>query len=237
MTKFSIGTVTIDDLGRLAALQSRGVTRDPWDAAIEPPDDAARVLLQYLTGKLAGTTRLNEATVWSRAVYPLLELAEVGGVRAWAAVPIMAKDPHSDTEIAGIVDGVLAPEALAAGDPGHPFLLVVEAKRGVHATDPWPQLLAALLAVLWTKLSGAHASANAEAFGCFTVSDTWTFVHAAASTRPEGREPRLAITLSWSPEYAERVEGEAIFRVLRWIARQGLAPAALSEPRAGVEAP
>ena len=55
-----------------------------------------------------------------------------------------------------------------------------------------------------------------------TVSDTWTCVHAAASTRPEGQEPRLAVTLSWSPEYAERVEAEAIFRVLRWIARRYL---------------
>jgi hypothetical protein len=167
MTKFSTETMTVDDLGRLAALQSRGVTGDPWDAAVEPPDEAARVLLHYLTGKLAGTTRLNEATIWSRAVYPLLELAEMGGVRAWAAVPITAKDPYSDTEIAGVVDGVLAPEALAAGDPGQPFLLVVEAKRGVDATDPWPQLLAALLAVLWKKLSGGHEGASAEAFGCF----------------------------------------------------------------------
>ena len=153
----------------------------------------------------------------------VVELAETGKVRAWGGVALSAKDPYSDTELAGIVDGVLAPEeGVLAGTPGQPFLLVIETKRGVDATDPRPQLFAAMLAVLWTRLGRARAGEEGpvEVFGCFTVSDTWTFVHAEATTRPEGNHPRLGVTLSWSREYTERVEAEAILRVLRWITRR-----------------
>lgn len=214
--------MTLDDLARLVALESQGVTRDPWDGAIEPPDEGALVQLRYLTAKLvrAQPTTLNEATIWSRAVYPLLELAETDRVRAWAEVPVAARDPFTDTELAGLVDGVLAPEGVLAGAPGLPFLLVVEAKRGMDAADPRPQLLAAMLTVLWTNLAHMREKGPVETFGCFTVGDIWTFVRAEAVVRAEGSAPRLGITLSWSREYTERAEADAILRVLRWITRR-----------------
>ena len=52
------------------------------------------------------------------------------------------------------------------------------------------------------------------------MSDTWTFVRAEANVRPEGSVPRLGVTLSWSREYTERAEAEAILGVLRWITRR-----------------
>ncbi len=219
MAKLSLGSVTLDELGRLAALESPGVTQEPWDNATEPPDEQTQVLLRYLTAKIADTqpTTLNEATLWSRALYPLLELAETGRVRAWAEVALAAKDPYSDTELSGIVDGVLAQEGVLAGTPGQPFLLVMEAKRGMGATDPRPALLAALLTVLWTKLGQAEAKPSAETFGCFTAGDIWTFVRAEAVLRSEAHSPRVGVTLSWSREYAERAEAGAILQVLRWI--------------------
>jgi len=222
MSKFSLASVSIDDLARLAVLESRAMTQDPWDASGEPPDERTRVLLRYLTTKLmqARPTTLNEATLWSRVVYPLLELAETDHVRAWSEVALVAKDPFTDTEIAGVVDGVLAPEGVLAGAPGLPFLLVVEAKRGIDATDPRPQLLAAILGVLWTSIARVGEHAPVEAFGCFTVGDIWTFVRAEAVVRPVGSAPRLAVTLSWSREYTERTEAEAILHVLRWIVRR-----------------
>jgi hypothetical protein len=225
MTKLTLGSVTLDDLARLVVLESRGTTESPWNEAIEPPNEGTLAQLRYLTAKLAETrpVLLNEITLWGRAIYPLLELAETGNVRAWGGVPLAARDPFSDTEMTGIVDGVLAPEAaVLTGTPGQPFLLVIETKRGVDATDPRPQLFAAVLAALWMRLGHARAGdeGTAEVFGCFTVSDTWTFVRAEARVRPEGSQPRLAVTLSWSREYTERIEAEAILRVLRWITHQ-----------------
>jgi hypothetical protein len=141
-------------------------------------------------------------------------------VRAWAEVALAAKDPYSDTELSGVVDGVLAQEGVLAGTPGQPFLLVMEAKRGMGATDPRPALLAALLGVLWTKLGQADGATKAETFGCFTAGDIWTFVRAEVVVRSEAHTPRLGVTFSWSREYAERSEAENILQVLRWITRR-----------------
>lgn len=120
MVKLSLDTVTLDDIARFAVLESRGVTPALWDAAVEPLDEAALVQLRHLTAKLANAQLMvfNAATIWSRAVYPLLELAETDRIRAWAEVPLTARDPYTDTELGGIVDGVLAPEGVLAGAPG-----------------------------------------------------------------------------------------------------------------------
>ncbi|MDP3207853.1 MAG: hypothetical protein Q8M65_01770 [Rhodoglobus sp.] len=222
MTKLSLASVTLDDLSALARLESRDLDTSPWDASVEPLDDSTTEQLRYLATKLAATrsTTLNEATIWSRAIYPLLELAETDQVRAWAEVPLAARDPYSETEIAGIVDGVLAVEGVLAGAPGVPFLLVVEAKRGMDGVDPRPQLIGALLAVLWSELVRGGSDA-AESFGCFTVGDIWTFVRAEARVGTAGGAgPRLGVTLSWSREYAERTEALVILRALRHIARR-----------------
>ncbi len=66
----------------------------------------------------------------------------------------------------------------------------MEEKRGMDATDPRPQLLGAILAVLWAKIAHAGDAAPAEAFGCFTVGDIWTFVRAEAVVRAAGTVPR-----------------------------------------------
>jgi hypothetical protein len=225
MAKLSFASVTLDDLARLAALQAPATVREPWDGAVEPLDERTQIILRYLTEKLAEAhpTTLNEATLWSRALYPLLELAETGRVRAWAEVAFAAKDPSSDNELSGVVDGVLAQEGVFAGTPGQPFLLVMEAKRVMGATDPRPALVAALLAVLWNKLGQVEAGRSAEAFGCFTAGDIWTFVRAEATVRSEAHTPRLGVTLSWSREYPERTEAAAILQVLRWITRRYVA--------------
>ncbi|MCP4695444.1 MAG: hypothetical protein GY862_01145, partial [Gammaproteobacteria bacterium] len=48
---------------------------------------------------------MNEATVWSRAIYPLLLLAERKSVQAWAEVSLCAC--YKNFIIEGIADGVL----------------------------------------------------------------------------------------------------------------------------------
>lgn len=223
MTKLSLASVTLDDLSALARLESRELGAGPWERVDDPLDDISREQLRYLASKLSTTrpTTLNEATIWSRAIYPLLELAETDRVRAWAEVPLAARDPYSPTELAGVVDGVLAAEGVLSGAPGVPFLLVVEAKRGMDGVDPRPQLIGALLAVLWSDLARSGGE-RAESFGCFTVGDIWTFVRAEVCVAPDlSATPRLGVTLSWSREYAERTEADVILRALRYVARRG----------------
>ena len=89
------------------------------------------------------TNLINEATVWSRAIYPLLTLAENDEIFAWSQVPLSANYPH--IELSGVTDGVLAPNL--AGEPTLPHVVVVEAKRIVGAKNPYIQLYGQMLAV------------------------------------------------------------------------------------------
>ncbi|NJO14778.1 MAG: hypothetical protein HC877_03240 [Thioploca sp.] len=69
-------------------------------------NDLEQQQLQYLKSRLLVEHMhlMNEATLWSRAIYPLLSLAEQGNIRTWAGVPLYACYAHF--EIEGIADGV-----------------------------------------------------------------------------------------------------------------------------------
>ena len=73
---------------------------------------------------------MDEATVWARAIYPLLLLAEHGRIQVWSEVALKAK--YANFELEGIVDGLL--EHTASGLISTPYLIVVEAKHGVEAS-------------------------------------------------------------------------------------------------------
>ena len=108
---------------------------------------------------------MNEATIWARAIYPLLILAEKGNIQAWAEVPLRAK--FSQFELAGVVDGVLG--KCVGGEISVPYLVVVKAKRGLEAKNPRFQLYGEMLAAAWANW---HKSPQAEQniFGCYTIS-------------------------------------------------------------------
>lgn len=79
---------------------------------------------------------MNEATIWARGIYPLLLLAEQGNIEAWAGVAMRATYPQF--EIEGIADGVLG--KCVSGFIETPYLIVVEAKRGLEAPNRVYQL-------------------------------------------------------------------------------------------------
>lgn len=151
----------------------------------------------------------------------VIMLAEVRDVRAWSQVPIMASVPSRDAAaphtLSGVVDGVLAPESPPRGTPDLPYLLVVEAKRGMDASDPRPQMLGAILAA--AALRRAASARSVTQYGCYTVGDVWTFVRARVDLPVDDALP--SVHLEWSREYAERHEAETILKVLRGIASGG----------------
>ncbi len=222
MRKLSLAAITLDDLRRVARLTGHGLSRDPWESFVDAPlSTSDQQQLEFLVARLQApfAVTVNESTVWARAIYPLLALAETASVHAWSQVPIEAVDPRDGTQIGGVIDGVLASEGPLSGVPEVPYLLVLEAKRGMDATDPRPQLLGALLATAW--LHGAPSGSPTEVFGCYTVADTWTFVR--AELRPSEATPPWAMDLYYSREYSERLEAPTILRVLRAIVTRGLA--------------
>jgi hypothetical protein len=149
----------------------------------------------------------NEATVWARAIYPLLELAERGGIYAFALVPLAAK--FDDVEVRGEADGALA--AGVNAEPATPYVVVIEAKRGVGAAEPVSQLLGAMLcAARRNERDGKPAE---EIYGVYTIADVWTFVRARIDW--SGAKPAMRVLASG--EYMEKVEAATILAILESI--------------------
>ncbi len=212
MLSLALSTLDMKTLSVQAArLRMLPVGDDPWAAWERAPLSAE--VLRGVGDVLArvrrfNTARANEATLWSRVIYPLMELAERGEVLAWSQVPITARHPTLDLVISGVIDGAFASDDL--GQPGVPYLLVVEAKRGIDASDPLPQVVGAMLAAGLSGLSPTNGGRK-EVFGAFVVTDKWTFLQGTIATDAAGA---LAMTLAPSREYAVRHESPAIVAVM-----------------------
>ncbi len=214
---------TLDQLARVARLEAGPSHGALWDAFEEGPlDDDDLRHIAWIVGHLRGfrTAAVNESTLWARAIYPLLMLAERDDVRAWSQVGVRAQVAGVDggLEIAGVIDGVLAREHPIGAEPSHPFLLVLEAKRGVDASDPRPQLLGAMFASL---IARGGVTAGAEQFGAYVVGDSWTFGRAELIAIEDA--PGRSLVIDWSRELAERTEAGSILRIARAVVARGLA--------------
>ena len=157
---------------------------------------------------------LNEATLWARATYPLLELAEQGHVKAWAGVPLKAS--YTTFELEGEADGAFAP--CIAGRMHLPYFVVHETKRGTNAPDPLYQLYGEMLAAAWLNWKN-DAKTPQEIFGCYTVADSWRFGRGIVSSI-ETEKPTLTVELSKA--YNGVLEAERIVQILKSIVAKHL---------------
>ena len=215
LRQLTMGKLTLTDIKQVVQLQEEGVKSYPWlsveDISLTPDEETQ---LQFMQSKLTHepTHLLNEATIWSRAIYPLLLLAEQDDIRAWSEVPLYAEYPAF--QVSGVADGVLG--KTVAGRMVAPYLVMVEAKRGLGGEDPIPQLYGQLLAAAQMNQIDQPQDAQ-QLFGCFTIADNWTFVKAIVSARGSNT-PVLAV--QYSPEFAERFESATILRLLKRMLRQ-----------------
>ena len=212
MRRVNFTNVTFDDLAGIVTLRDHGLRQRPWDVLARAELTADE---QQTVDRLAADLRryqpslVNEATVFARSVYPLLVLAETEGVQALAGVALLAQ--IGDVELAGVADGALGRPV--AGELRAPFLVVVEAKRGVEGVSPVAQLYAELLAAAGLNAREAQRPSQ-RLYGCYTVADSWTFVELAA----EGLDtPKPTASIVTSPEYSEKTEAATIARILKSI--------------------
>ena len=152
---------------------------------------------------------LNESTLWARAIYPLLELAEQEHIKAWSGVPLKATYPAFQLE--GEADGAFAP--CIAGRMHLPYFVIHETKRGTNAPDPLYQLYGEMLAAAWLNWK-RDTTSEQEIFGCYTVSDSWTFVQGVVCDI-ETEKPTFTVELS--KEYNGILEAERIVQILKFI--------------------
>ena len=158
---------------------------------------------------------MNEATLWARAIYPMLVLAEQGSVQAWSSVSLRAEYPTFKLE--GEADGALAPAV--AGRIRPPYLIVHEAKRGIKASEPQFQLYGEMLAAAWLNWQ-SDSNAEQEIFGCYTVNDIWIFVRGLV-TDIETEKPTLAAEFSFI--YDGISDAENIVQLLKFIVANQIA--------------
>lgn len=218
--RFTFGELSLATLKTLVNLTERGIVLTHWEQMQVPIDRAEQQQVDQIRSYLLNyqLTLMNEATIWSRAIYPLLLLAETDTIQAWAQITLRASYPRFTLE--GLVDGVLG--HVFGGMIDAPYLIVVEAKRGLEAQNPQAQLLGTMLAAAWQNQQ-RQAKAQQEIYGCYTIGDNWTFVHGTV----EGIDSeRPTLTIHYSREYAERLEAVTILQILKSIIRLSLSEVA-----------
>jgi hypothetical protein len=217
MLKLSFSSVTIDDLKRLTRLEEGKVGNYTWSQVNNIPlSDREQQQVEHICSSLLSydTTLMNEATIWGKAIFPLLTLAEQNDIQSWAGISLKAQ--YKTFELEGIADGVLGKSVI--GRMEAPYLVVVEAKKGIDAENPVYQLYSQLLAAahLNWELDGGDRQ---EIFGCYTIGDTWKFVRAEVSNM-EAERPTLRT--EYSREYVEKLEAEIILKILKGIVNRHL---------------
>lgn len=212
MKRLKFSEVSFADIKQCVQLSEQYTENYQWD-------DAALIILSeremWLINQIVGHIQdlpvhlLNEATIWARAVYPLLMLSETKTIRAWSELSLSCQ--YNLFILEGIVDGVLGKSY--AGRMDAPYLVVIEAKRGIESQSPVAQCYAQMLAAAHLNWEQDNDQPQ-EIFGCYTIADSWTFIRAEveniASDKPIMR-------LETSREYVEKLEAETIVRILKKI--------------------
>ncbi len=223
MQSFNFSRLTAGFLNSMVTLREKGVTPALWDTTDVSLTEHERQRVEAIISSLAhkSIVLMNEATIWSRAIYPLLVLAEQGEIEAWAQLPLKAEYPRFVLE--GIADGAVG---YNISGPTKSFcLIVVEVKREPEEQDPLSQLYGAMLAA--AKLNWAQDNrVPQEIYGCYTIADNWIFAHGQVA---DIEDLRPTMTVALSRAYSEKVEAETILRILKSITSkfaQGLADVA-----------
>jgi hypothetical protein len=212
MEKLTLLNISLAALKRLVELRERGIRAYEWtQVEAFPLTENEQRRLEELQALLKADPvhLLNEATIWARAIYPLLQLAEQDDIRALAGVALQVA--FAQFEIEGIADGAIGKSI--AGRMEVPYLVMVETKRGVEGQNPIFQLYGQLLAAARLNWESDHLDPQ-EIFGCYTIADSWTFVRAEVAQLDSDR-PRLQA--EYSREYTEKFDAETILKLLKAI--------------------
>ena len=210
MQRYKLSELTFDILQSRVQLNRRKGGEN-WMPDVLALTESEKAQVEFIKKRLQKEQvhRLNEATVWGKAVYPLLILSENEAFSAWAEVPISAV--FKEFIIEGIIDGVIGEGD--SGQPITPYLIVIEGKKGLDAKDPLYQLYGSMLAA--AKINREKINEEVQTiYGCYTISDSWVFVCGEISNLENARP---VMSVKSSREYIERTEAEIILGILKAI--------------------
>jgi Clp amino terminal domain, pathogenicity island component len=209
---FNFSELTPESLNSIATIEEKGVTPELWDKIDvsltgQELQRVESIVSSFLNRSVA---QMNEATIFSRAIYPLLVLAEMDRVETWAQSPLNAQ--YSGFAFKGIADAVIGFNISGITKSSF-YLIVLQAKLGMQARNLPGRLYAAMLAAArlnWER----DKRLPQEIFGCYTIADNWTFARGLVS---DIEAARPTMTVASSREYVERIEAETILRILKSI--------------------
>src|SRR5215813_8694205 len=208
---FKFPQLTASSLKSIVTLKDMGVVLEMWDNLNLSLTSQEQRQVEDLSSSLLNhrVVLMNEATIWSRAIYPMLVLAEQGGLEAWAQAPLKAQ--YSGFGVEGVIDGVMGYNL--SGISKSFYLIVVKVAGGLEAKDPLIQLYGSMLAAARLNWDN-DKKVPQEIFGCYTIADTWTFMKGVVS---EIEDDRPTMIVASSREYSEKIEAETILRILKFI--------------------
>jgi len=218
MKTYPLGDLTEAQLLEVISLHEKGTRDYPWlDVSEISISSDEQIAIDQIKARLSkgNTTLMNEATIWARAIYPLLLLAEREQIEAWAEVSLA--HTFGEIELSGTADGVLA--YVIAGILRTPYLVTLEAKRSIEAKNPRIQFYGQLLVAAklnWEAKAEAQLDSSTDIFGCYTIGDVWTFARATVNGL-DNETQKPIMTVETSREYVERVEAETILKILKKI--------------------
>ena len=209
---FNFSELTPESLNSIVTIEEKGVTPELWDKIDlsltgQELQRVESIVSSFLNRSVA---QMNEATIFSRAIYPLLVLAEKDRLETWAQSPLDAQ--YSGFALKGIADAVIGFNISGITKSSF-YLIVLQAKLGMQARNLQGRLYAAMLAAArlnWQR----DKRLPQEIFGCYTIADNWTFARGLVS---DIETARPTMTVASSREYAEKVEAETILRILKSI--------------------
>jgi hypothetical protein len=210
MQRYRFSEITRENFAALVDLQeAAGATT--WTPEVLPLTEEERFFISVIQKMIQGSSiiTLNEATVWSKAIYPVLLMVEKQPRAVWSQVEISAS--FAAFVLEGIADGLIGTQRIT--HLSTPYFVVIEAKRGVEAKDPQPQLYGAMLAA--AKLNWDEKKTQPQTiYGCYTIADSWTFLRGRVE-QIETDKPTFYIDAS--RDFIERVEAETILGILKAI--------------------
>ena len=211
MPTYAFSQLSEETLKTLVTLKGKYVAAEVWEQMqIDLTENELRRLKDLIsTLRRRNLMVMNESTLWARAIYPMLVLAEQGHVQAWSGVPLKAA--YATFALEGEADGALAPSLGGKIQP--PYLIVHEAKRGINAPDPQFQLYGEMLAAAWLNWQ-KDSNTEQEIFGCYTVNDSWAFVRGVVS---DIDVEKPTFTVEFSHDYNGILDAEYIVRLLKFI--------------------
>jgi hypothetical protein len=215
MTQLTLSKISIADIKRAVQLKESGIRDYDWtqvEDIVLTPREQERLDELEATLDADPVHLLNESTIWSRAIYPLLQLSEQDDIRVLAGVPIQATYPKFSIE--GIADGVIGRSV--TGRIEVPYLVMVETKRGIEGQNPIAQLYGELLAAARLNWEDGcePLPETQEIFGCYTIADSWTFVRALVGAIDSDRP---TLYTENSREYTEKTHSAKILKTLKGI--------------------